>query len=190
MIEQRTERFVNMHCVHWHTCSFFERCSLIQTTNCNANADTFIHDVLPPVLLGHARLHAHTTPGGESAIVQWQPAGHHRSHTKQQPAVVEHDCIQLFQVLSSALFSQSPSTLAAFGRVFWDRFVQLYEQSFIQQAEGASVEVLRLRQEAARHMEQQALQLGFTAAGKHSWLWKYCMSLWHLFTGKKSDKCR
>eukprot|EP00877_Chromochloris_zofingiensis_P011162 jgi/Chrzof1/629/Cz01g23020.t1 len=127
-------------------------------------ADTFIHDVLPPVLLGHARLHAHTTPGGESAIVQWQPAGHHRSHTKQQPAVVEHDCIQLFQVLSSALFSQSPSTLAAFGRVFWDRFVQLYEQSFIQQAEGASVEVLRLRQEAARHMEQQALQLGFTAA--------------------------
>lgn len=73
--------------------------------------------------------------------------------------------MQLLSVLAQSLFRQRPSTLSAFGGVFWAPLVCQYEAAFLQQIQGSSVAVLQARQEAARSMEQQAVSMGLAEPG-------------------------
>jgi hypothetical protein len=55
--------------------------------------------------------------------------------------------------------------MAAFGHVFWPRFVAQYQDAFLQQASHCGAAVLHARQEAAREMERVASSLGLAPAG-------------------------
>eukprot|EP00878_Enallax_costatus_P008594 GHUV01008985.1.p1 GENE.GHUV01008985.1~~GHUV01008985.1.p1 ORF type:complete len:754 (+),score=301.21 GHUV01008985.1:377-2638(+) len=127
-------------------------------------ADTLLQHVLPYVLNGTASLTASIAQDGVSAQVTWH-AAHPQPDGSFSTEHVEQSCMQLLAVLAEALFRQWPSTLAAFGEVFWSQFVQAYQAAFLQQVQGSSAAVLQERQAAAKQMEQQAVMTGLAQPG-------------------------
>lgn len=126
-------------------------------------AGTLLSQVLPPVLAGTAQLQSQLSSESE-ACIQWyaaQPQPDGAFSTEH----VEHYCMQLLSVLAQTLFRQRPSTLKAFGNVFWAVFVEQYQAAFLQQVQGSTVGMLQARQEAARQMEQQAVAMGLAEPG-------------------------